>query len=86
MKYKIGQKVRVVEWLDMPVEIRDAWGINSRCIGFIGTIASCHGKNFGINTYDIKFDKEIEKYPLFVFEYEIEPVLRKGEQLLLFEL
>ena len=81
--FKIGQKVRVKEWKDMPQEIEENWGI-SECTGEIGIIKSQKEKEEGHNAYDVKLDNN--KYSGFYFEEELESIVKIGEQLLLFEL
>lgn len=90
MKFKVGQKVRIKQWFDMPQEIQNVWGINTRKIGIIGVIQDIEVDKeikeiCDINTYDVVFsNKPLDR--LFVFEPELEPLVRIGQQLLLFEL
>jgi len=80
MKFKIGQKVRVKEWSDMPQRIQEEYSKNTCRIGNIGVVTGFFGREYNINTYDIKF--EGIKCPLFFLEPELEPLIRIGEQLM----
>lgn len=90
MKFKVGQKVRIKQWFDMPQEMENMWGINTRNIGIIGVIQNVGADKgieniYDINTYSVVFsNKPLDS--LFVFEPELEPLVRIGQQLLLFEL
>jgi len=83
-KFKLGDRVYVKKWLDMPQKLVDCYGINTRRIGSIGTINIVY--NSGPDRegeYRISFDNDDAKEGLFVFESEIELARR---QLMLFEL
>jgi len=84
MKFKIGQKVCGIKWLNMPQNIQDVYGINTCVYGRTGIVEKFVGIECDIATYDVVFDGN--KYPMFVFEPELESFVRIGEQLLLFEL
>ena len=82
MKYKVGQKVCIKQWLDMPQDIQDSWGENTVGIGATAVISFVIGLSQGIATYKVLFDKSgIAKGELFVFEPELEPLVKAGEQL-----
>ena len=77
MKFKIGQKVRVKVWEDMPQDMQDRYGTN-RYAGQVGVILQYFTEDMG---WDVK--TENEKYSFFCLEQELEPVIKIGEQLLL---
>ncbi len=79
--FKIGQKVRVKQWLDMPQDIQYGWGILIRCIGEVLTITETGESYEGIPLYKLQGSSAGE-WGLMVLEPEIEPVIRVGEQLL----
>lgn len=84
MKFKIGDKVRVKEWVGMPDELKERWGLNMH-IGDEGTIwMESYSVEDGYKGYDIK--AKDSRYAFFCFEGELEPLVKVGEQLLLFEL
>lgn len=80
MKYKVGQKVCVVSWEDMPQDVMNSHCMNTSRIGEIGTIVKLLRQEMGINAYDIIF--EDNKYPVYLFEPEFESVVKAGQQLL----
>lgn len=83
MKFKVGQKVRVKQWLDMPETIQDDWGTLSDGIGNVGTIVIIEehqGSSYIINIYKLE-GKDFGKYGRNVLEGEIEPLVKVGEQL-----
>jgi len=73
MKYKIGQKVRVKEWVDMPEELLANWGRNC-LVGHVGVIVE-----YTNNGYDVMIGND--KYPAFCLQGEIEPLIKVGQQL-----
>ena len=79
MKFKVGQKVRIVKWLNMPQDMVEKWGINLPHIGEVGIIEE---QNFdgkpGI-AYNVK--RKGAKYAFFCFEEELESIIKVGEQL-----
>jgi len=82
--FKIGQKVRIKEWFDMSLKLQDSYGINSYAIGVTGIVQRCNGTKYSsINSYDIILSNDKSH---FAFEPELEPVVKVGEQLLLFDL
>ena len=83
--FKVGQKVRVKQWLDMPQDLQLKWGILTRCIGEVLTITATGESYEDIPLYELQ-DSPVWDWGLIVLEPEIEPVIRLGEQLLLFEL
>lgn len=91
MKFKIGQKVRIVQWKDMPQQIEDDFGINTKHIGEIGTIEKLcdlmDGETGyeGINLYNVLFDNPTDSQRN-LFEQELESVVEVGEQLMLWDL
>lgn len=82
MKFKIGQKVRIVEWKDMPEDLQDIFGINTYGIGLIGVVDKFERAQKGVNGYNIK----LKGGNHFALEPELEPLVRVGEQLMLFEI
>ena len=78
-KFKVGDKARVIEWIDMPQELQDSYSINACKIGEIGTIIRLLAEELDIESYDIIF--EGDKYPIFLFGEELEPCIKVGEQL-----
>lgn len=79
MMFKVGQKVRIKQWLDMPQGMMNKWGI-ANDVGCIGIIIMEKENRDGYNAYDIR--AENSKYDNFYFEEELEPLVRIGEQLL----
>ena len=77
-KFKIGQKVRIKEWVDMPEEVLVDMGIACH-IGDVGTIVRDIGTHKGYKAYDVR--TEIAKHNLFCFEGELEPLIKVGQQL-----
>ncbi len=75
-KFKIGQKVRFVEWVDMPVEVIATWG---KIIGWREETGVIEKENneFNISGYDVKVDGT----SIFCLSQELEPVIKVGEQL-----
>lgn len=53
MKFKIGQKVCVKKWLDMPQDLQDIYGMNTYGIGFEGVIEKFNGVEHGVNYYNV---------------------------------
>ena len=93
MKFKIGQKVRVISWYDMPEEIQVGYGINTIGIGNSGRIDKVVEKYHGLNVYNVVFEGDVldkSGDALWnqrnLFESELEAIIEKGEQLMLFEL
>lgn len=88
MKYKIGQKVRIKEWVDMPEGIQDDWGtLTIGDIGNVGTIVAIEehqGSSYIVNIYGLE-GEDFGKYGRNVLEGEIEPLVKVGQQLLLWE-
>lgn len=82
MKFKIGQKIRIKQWLNVPEELTAEWGKNYYA-GHIGVIESENG-TAGVEAYDVKPDGN--KTSVFCLKEELEPLIKVGEQLLLFEL
>ena len=75
-KFKIGQKVRIKEWKNMPEELYNTWG-RAVCVGQIVTIeglapTDCDG-------YDVVFENGGGAFYLYG---ELESVIKVGEQLL----
>jgi len=83
--FKVGQKVCTKQWINMPSIVEESYGEHTIPLGAIGTVKQFLGKELDINSYDVIFDKTISLYPLFVFEQELEPLIKVGEQLLLWE-
>lgn len=77
-KFKIGQKVCVKEWLDIPEELLVDWGIVAH-IGDVGIVVKENAMVSKHNTYDVK--TKSSKSDFFCFEDELEPVIKIGEQL-----
>ncbi len=77
MKFKIGQKVRVKDWLDMPQDMIDKWGINN----YVGEAGFVRQENLIAD--DIGYDIDIKRVKGLVFclERELESVIKVGEQL-----
>ena len=73
-KFKIGDKVRVKTWFEMPQYVQGSWGMLTRCVGDILTVYAFDVDFEGINVYNLSND-------LLVLEPEIEPIIKKGEQL-----
>ena len=84
MMFKTGQKVRVVRWADMPQEVTEIYDENMRRIGEVGTIVRIKKAVMHINFYGVIFEDDI--YPIWLFEKEIETLVKIGEQLMLFEI
>jgi len=82
--FKVGQKVRVKQWLDMPEDLQAGYGMNVCKIGEVGTIVNILDVEISVNSYDVIFENN--EYPMFFLEGELEPDIKVGEQLLLFEL
>ncbi len=81
MKFKIGQKVYIKTWFDMPPALIDGWGNITmwNTEGEVGIIDKDKGLIDGEVAYDIKLSTS--KYRQLVFEQELEPVIEVGEQL-----
>ena len=79
MKFKIGQKVRIKEWIDMPKEVLANMGTACH-IGDIGIVVKRIGTHWGYITYDVKI--ETKEHDLFCFEGELELLVKVGEQLM----
>jgi len=92
MKFKVGQKVRVVEWLYMPLFVKDVYlDTPSTYIGqevIIDSIDYSESKTMCEQAYIVNFvDKsDVNIDGTLFFEPELEPIIKVGEQLLLFEL
>ena len=77
MKYKIGDKVIVVDWKGVP----DGWAPTpKRHIGKKATIIVTHATF--ISPYDIQFDGSESVCGSSFFEEELELISTKGKQLL----
>jgi len=76
--FKIGQKVRVKQWSEMPQELAAVWGENFYA-GQAGVIVS-KNDSAGYEGYDVKLDGN--KNSCFCLKEELEPFVRVGEQLL----
>jgi len=83
IKFKVGDKVRIKQWLDMPERLQYDYGINTYNIGGIGVIDKIEEVYDGINIYKVIFN---ENDIIPAFEPELEPFVKVGEQLLLFDL
>jgi len=81
--FKVGQKVRTKQWLDMPEDVLAVWGSGSRLAGKVGVVESINN-SFNTKGYDVILGKD--KYATFCLPQEIEPLIRVGEQLMLFEI
>lgn len=81
MKFKVGQKVCVVEWLNMPSDAKASYGINTYKVGNVGFIRSIKKMMYGVCTYKVAFDKHLGN-DLFAFEGELESIIKIGEQLM----
>lgn len=81
--FKVGDKVRIKQWLDMPEDVLDTWGDGSRLAGRIGVIEFIN-TCFSTDGYDVIIDGD--KYATFCLPQELESLVKVGEQLLLFEL
>ena len=79
-KFKVGDKARIIKWLDMPQELQDSYSINIMRIGEIGIIKRVLEEEYD-NTicYDVLFNGNI--YPVFLLEQELESIIKVGEQL-----
>lgn len=79
MNFKVGQKVRVKEWVDMPEEMFDSMGINGHAgkVGVVVVDGKIHG---GYKAYDVR--TKGGDYDFFCFEDELEPLIKVGQQLL----
>ena len=75
-KYKIGDKVIVVEWKGVP----DGWSPTPKeHIGKKATIVKCTTYK---SPYDIQFDGSEFISGYYFFEEELKPISTKGKQLL----
>lgn len=82
MKFKVGQKVRIKEWDDMPEDVFNVMGGNSQ-IGDAedgGVVESENNSYNGYKAYDVKMENC--KCGFFCFEQELEPFVKVGEQLI----
>jgi len=79
--FKVGQRVRVIQWSDMPEELRESWGILTYHIGDMGTITKAKETYCNVNVYELE-SESLGGWALMVLEPEIEPFVRVGEQLL----
>lgn len=84
MKFKVGQKVRGIKWQNMPEDMQDSFGINICGLEKVGIVENILDVYDGIRSYDVLFDGN--KHPVFIFESELEPFVKVGEQLMLFDL
>ena len=82
-KFKVGDKVRVKQWLEMPQSIQDSWGALTRCVGEVSTVIKLDGNFQGINLYELSDITDGDGFccNLTVLEPEIELIIKKGEQL-----
>ena len=78
-KFKVGQKVHIKEWIDMPKEVLADMGTACHT-GDIGIVVKLIGIYKGYITYDVK--TETEKHTLFCFEGELKSLVKVGEQLM----
>jgi len=91
IKFKVGDKVRIKQWLDMPEELKYNYGMNTYGIGYVGIVDKFVEQTKNVNGYDIILnidhflDKGANRHH-FAFEPELEPFVKVGEQLLLFDL
>lgn len=83
-KFKIGQKVRIKQWFDMPQNLQDYYGTNSFDIGKVGEVIDFAGETEDINMYNILIIND--NYTNLALEPELESLVRIGEQLLFWEL
>ena len=74
--FQIGQKVRIKQWLDMPQDIYDAYS-EPENIGEVGEIVLKTKKG-----YNVLFTKS----KCFYLLQELEPIIKAGEQLMLFDI
>jgi len=79
MKFKKGQKVRIIEWVNMPQDMIDRWGINAH-VGQVGIILAKNPYAKDDIGYDVKI--KYEKTSFFCLEEELEFAVKVGEQLL----
>ena len=81
MKFKVGQKVRVKEWVDMPENVISMYYCTpSIAIGKLVVICeSC--KELDEQAYQTNYLDGADQGYLF-FEEELEAIIRVGEQLL----
>ena len=79
MKFKVGQKVRVKEWSNMPEWVLVYWGMNGH-VGNVGVVVRANDTMDRYNAYDVK--TENSRYDFFCFEGELESIIKVGEQLL----
>jgi len=85
MKFKIGQKVRVKDWNEMPERVISMYHCTpSTAIGKIVVISE-NCIELGEQAYQTNYTDGEEQDYLF-FEKELESLIKVGEQLLLFEL
>lgn len=83
MKFKIGQRVRIVGWVDMPEDVRGVFILTPAI--FIGKEVIIYKSTveLGKRAYEVDFvDKGIKESGYLLFEKELEPVIRVGEQLM----
>ena len=83
--FKIGQKVRVKQWFDMPQKIRNVYLISPTLFVGEDVIICKLTTELGERAYEVDFISKEEEGYLF-FEKELEPFIKVGEQLMLFEL
>lgn len=81
MEFKIGQKVRIKRWNDMPEDVFTNWGLPSY-IGEVGkilrkTTSGGYAVCFSEKQYGLLGPPEA-----FYFSQELEPLIKVGEQLL----
>lgn len=81
MRFRIGQKVRVKKWLNMPENIQCGWGILTRCIGDTLVVVRTGESYENIPIYELQ-DSLTGELRIRVLEPEIESVIKVGEQLL----
>jgi len=79
-KFKVGGRVHVIKWLNMPKIMQESYGTNTMRIGEIGIIKRVLEEEYD-NTicYDVLFNGD--RYPVFFFEQELESTIKVGEQL-----
>ena len=79
MKYKVGQKVRIKQWVGVPEGLYSKWGTNEH-VGCVGVVVREDRTAMGYRAYNVKTKEK--KYDFFCFEEELESVIKVGEQLL----
>ena len=81
MKFKVGQKVRVKEWIGMPQNVAGVFIMTP----YVGKTVVIHKAQIECEeqAYEVGFvDKKLHPDGFLFFEEELESVIKVGEQLL----